>query len=667
MFIIPLSIRSNINSLVGYAAEHGRLAVLDDVLYILLWDRRYVELLSVPLLGQREEASAVKALYITDASIAVDSGTLRITLVSEKNIYFLDPALSIIEQHAHGLPDPRVETWGRETVLFSSGSFYSGHSCRSMRISPYFSRIKGYACGRVSGQDVCLYRTEEYLSIYTTGGSCLVSKHPCTQQAFISDEKILVFHENEILVYELENGLRLVKKIDIKIRLQVEWAEVCCVREMLFMSGSTGSGYVCYVDGYLYNTRRLVQSFVLYRNCFLGISSSSLYFLPNDRDFDMDLLENEKRAVLGIFSGSFTPYVCRTFKFRAQRKAGCKVGHFLSAMAYHGFKVECKKLICNTLSDIRKDFGCVRQLHVLDEMSKFNFQIYRIFMSLGVDPALIYDRITEILDPRLIDEDLLLRMLDISFREIAFLDSPMYFFLKGKHLMESGDFMECFLRCDGLYGDVVKLLEQHNKFAELLVLWKETGYCLGTSLHHAGTIELLPRGAFDFVCELWNRNGRRNTELVDKFINGRYDLVPDVPPPLRVLLAPLLVESCLANEPALGAGIELLLRMERHADAAKLYFHKYRTTDNEEHLASCLEHIGDRTFVYDGKLYGRENLRATSRPEYDAKKMIYENTRKIQRNQCVWTDVLRAERYPREFSEYLDELNIAENLFFQGG
>ena len=216
-----------------------------------------------------------------------------------------------------------------------------------------------------------------------------------------------------------------------------------CISGTTSTTSTTSGGNVLYVDGHLFDTNDLVQSFLVYRDCFVGVSENFVYFLPNDKDSRMKLLSSEERSLLpndkdsrmkllsseerllnNALSGSFTPYTCRNFGFTdiaSIKKQRTHVGHFLGFLVYCGFKIECIKLIYNSLNKLQtiessgshdqdSAHKTLRMIKILHEMRRFGYKAYKVFVGKWIDTERIYTKVTEAIDPEDVTEDMLIEM-----------------------------------------------------------------------------------------------------------------------------------------------------------------------------------------------------------------------------------------------------------------
>lgn len=681
MFVVPLSVRNNLNFLARYTPRRSRAVVAGDTLFMLLWDEEYLELVAVPLLAQAPETSVAKALFILDAAVTVSDGVVHVFAISKSTFYHSADGLNTLAETEHTFLHPEISAWGSNAVVFSKNTFYqfTGDGFRNLRISPYFRTITSYSCGHSSGSDVVLYQTNAYTSVYALDGTPVLKKHPCMQQIFISDGKLFVHSESEIFLYEIHRGLKLLARIDINVRIDAAWSHMEYHQGMLYMSGTSKDGHVLYADGYLFSTDDLVQSFGFYRNCFFGVGCSSLYFLPNDRDFDLRLLDGEVKVLDSVLGGGAVSQACRSFNSLREFKRGgsARVGYFLGVLVYHGFRIECRKLLCNALNDLQRS-GDVERIRVLREAAEFGYKIYRLFMNMDVDADRIYGRITEIVDPEAINKDLLTKMAEISFRDIDILCSPKYFLLKGRKLLEQGDaFMDSFLRCQGLFEDVARILEDHDKVQEIVVLWKTTGFCSGTSFermcrHDLASFELDGRDVMECICAMWMLVENRHERVgnIARFINGRYDLLDEfvIPDGLQTLLPSEIVKRCHGAPSEASLALPFLMANGREVEASMLHYNLFVRTGIRKHLEDCLKSIHDSVFVYEGRFVGRESLETSlERPCIDYRAVLAENTRRVgeMADGCVWTEVMQAERHPKEYAEYLHVLRERHSLNFR--
>ncbi|ADM11758.1 uncharacterized protein Eint_061530 [Encephalitozoon intestinalis ATCC 50506] len=689
MFLVPLSVRNNLNFLVRFDPKRSKMVVIGDELSILLWNEEYIELVTVPLLGRREETSVSKALPVIDAAISERDDGLHVFAITATKLYHFTDGLSSFSEMAHNFSRPEISAWGQTVVIFSSNSFYllTESGFKNLRISPYFRTIVTYSCGRTSNTDIIVYQTDSYTSIYSTDGIPILKKYPCTQKAFISDKGVAIQKNNEIFLYDVSDGVELLARINPNVRISAKWKYLKYQNNLLYMSGITNSGYILYVDGYLFDTNDLVQSFGSYRGCFIGVSSSFLYFLPNDKDFDLKLLDSEYRLLNNVLNGNFTPYTCRSFKFSKTKENSWdlaeeegkerKIGYFLGFLVYCGFKVECCKLICNTLNEVEKDSKAIKKLKVLNEAMKFGHRVYKRFVGMNVDIEKIYGKITEIIHPQAINEELLVDMAEISFRNIDFIEVPRYFLLQGRKLMEQGEeFMEPFYKCTGLFDDVVRILEKNDKIAEIILLWKKTGFGRDSSLEcickHNLAYLISQKHAYSIVsgwdvlrclCEMWKKSKDRCKASRDivQFIGGRYDLLVGciLPESMKTLMSSDMVEYFLKYSPGIEQGISFLLSNGRSTEASALYYHLLITTGDRTYLDESLRNIYDKVFIYRNKFVGRESLEELKKKEeMDYRQIILDNTEKIKKmsSGCLWTNVCTAEQYPEEYSQYLQLL-----------
>lgn len=680
MFVAPLSIRNNLNFLSKFAPRRSKSVVMGDTLHMLLWDEEYLELVTVPLLGQDEERSVVKALFVADAAMCAREEVLHIYAITNTALYCLVNGMDVLTETEHSFASPEISICGENVVVFSNNTFYlfDGLCFRNLHISPYFRTIRSYCM--CPSTDAILYQTETYTSIYTAGGRTVLRKHPCVEDMFLSDGKLFIHREGVVLVHEVSRDLRPVARIDTNIKIQAEWRHLQYRGGMLYMSGVFGDGYVLYVDGYLFSTEDLVQSFELYTNCFFGTGSGCLYFLPNDKDFDLRLLGSESKLLNSVLSGGPVSYVCRTFEFSGREETGtcreAKIGYFLSILVYHGFRVECRKLICRELNEMQRGSGSVERLRILDEASRFGYKIHRVFMDMRIDVHRIYGRVTEIIDPDIIDRDLLVRMTEITFRDIDFLDSPRYLVLKGRQVMKcGGDFMEWFYRCTGMFDKVVRMLEDADKVVELVLLWRNVGFCSGTSFEkmcrynlahfvHNGGVS--GREVMECLCEMWAMSSNRYEKVgcVVEFIDGRYDLLMgfSLQELLRPFLSQKIVERCYSVPGEIESSLDFLLSNGVSVAVSMLYYHRFRRTGNREYLDRSLENIHDNVFVYGGEFVGRETLYELvgkeDGDEEDYRHVLLGNVQRIREmdSGVVWTEVMRAEECPDEYKEYLEVL-----------
>ncbi|KAG5860154.1 hypothetical protein KMI_03g06060 [Encephalitozoon hellem] len=692
MFLIPLSIRNNLSLLVRFEPKRSEVVVMNDELSILLWNEEYIELVSVPLLGQKEETSASKALPVLDAAIVARDDGLHVFAITKTKFYHFTKGLSSFTEISHGFSLPEINAWGEVVVVFSNNSFYllTENGFRNLRISPYFRSIVSYSCGRSLNTDVIVYQTDSYTSIYSADGTPILEKYPCTQKAFVTGKGLAIQRGCEIFLYDVSDGVELLARINMNVKINAKWKHLKYHSDMLYMSGISNDGYILYADGYLFDTNDLVQSFEFYRNCFIGVSSSFLYFLPSDKDFDLKLLDSEYRLLNNVLNGNFTPYTCRSFKLFDkerlwEREEGkiSKTGYFLGFLVYCGFKVECCKLICNALNEVQSDRKSIRKLKILNEAMKFGHKAYKKFVNTDVHVEKIYGKITEIINPEAIDEELLVDMAEISFRDIDFIEIPRYFLLKGKKLMEqNGDFMSPFYKCTGLFDKVVTLLEKNDKVAEIVLMWKNTGFCKDSSLEYVCKHNLAylisQRCAHDIIsgwdalrclCEMWKKSKdkcKASRDIVE-FIDGRYDLVVGckLPPALIALMSEEIVLYCLRSSFGIDQAISFLLSNGRHGDASALYYHLFATTGKQAYLDESLNNIGNRVFIYRNMFVGRETLEdLKERKELDCRQAILDNIERIRStdNGLLWSNVCMSEKYPDEYGKYLrllDEMKKA--------
>nr|AGE95655.1 hypothetical protein ECU06_1560 [Encephalitozoon cuniculi] len=689
MFLAPLSIRNNLNLLVRFDPKRSKMTVVDDVLSMLLWNEEYIELVTIPLLAQQKETSVVKALPIIDAAIAVRDDGLHVFAITKSNLYHFTNGLSSFAEMPHSFVLPEVSAWGENVVVFSNNSFYllTGNGFKNLRISPYFRAIVSYSCGRTSNVDLIAYRTDSYTSIYSIDGTPILQKYPCTQKTFITDRGLAIQKNNEIFLYNVSDGIELAARINMNVKINAKWKYLKYHQDILYMSGIANDGHILYVDGYLFGTDDLVQSFEFYRNCFIGLSSSFLYFLPNDKDFDLKLLESEYRLMNNVLNGNFTPYTCRSFKLfdeeglwgAGERQGRARnPGYFLGFLVYCGFKVECCKLICNTLNEVQNDSKVLRRLRIFNEAMKFGHRVYRRFVNMDVNVEKIYGKITEIIDPEAINEELLVDMAEISFRDIGFIETPRYFFLKGKKLMEQGEeFMDSFYKCTGLFGEVVKKLEESDKAIEIVLLWKKTGFCRGESLGYICRHTLAHFisqscsygivSAWDILrclCEMWEKTRNRCKAARDivEFIGGRYDLIVGclLPAPLKTLLSPEVVQYCFRSSSGTEHAISFLLSNGRDVEASTLCYHLFVTAGDRTYLNESIKNIHNKVFIYRNRFVGKEVLEALNRrKDMDYRQIIFDNIEKVRemKEGCLWSYACMAEKYPDEYSQYLQLLN----------
>lgn len=683
MFLAPLSIRNNLGSLVRFEPKRSEVVVMNNELKMLLWNEEYIELVSIPLLAQQEETLISKALPTIDAAIVVRDDGLHVFAITKAKFYHFTKGLSLFNEISHSFCHPEINAWGEIVVVFSNNSFYllTENGFRNLHISPYFRNIVSYSCGKSLNTDMIVYQTDSYTSIYSVDGTPILEKYPCTQKAFVADKGLAIQKGSEIFLYDVSCGIELLARINMNVRINAIWKHMKYHRDMLYMSGISNDGYILYADGYLFDTNDLVQSFELYRNCFIGTSLSFLYFLPNDKDFDLKLLDSEYRLLNNVLNGNFTPYTCRSFKLfdgehpweREEGRIG-KAGYFLGFLVYCGFKVECCKLICNTLNEVQNDKRGIRKLKILNEAMKFGHRAYKKFVNMDICVEKIYGKITEIINPELINEEFLVDMAEVSFRDIDFIEVPRYFLLKGKKLMEQGEeFMDSFYKCTGLFDEVVMLLEKNDKVAEIVLLWKKTGFCKDSSLEyvckHSLAYLISQRCIHDIISgwdalrclyEMWERNKdkQRASKGIVKFIDGRYDLTIGciLPPALITLMSAEIVQYCLRSSLGIDQAISFLLSNGRCADASTLCYRLFITTGSQAHLDESLKNIGNRVFIYGNRFIGRETLEDLKEgKEPDCKQAILDNIEKIKNmdDGCLWSNVCTAEKYPDEYNKYL--------------
>ncbi|KAH9411174.1 hypothetical protein HK407_07g11650 [Ordospora pajunii] len=694
MFLVPLTMRSSLNLMSRFSPKKSRTIVLDDVLYLLLWNEEYLELVSIPLLGQGEEQCFVKAIFALDASIIVVDNTIHIYAIARNSLYCFRDRLNVFTEIPHCFESPEISAWDRNLVVFDRNMFYSftGDGFRNLHISPYFKSVSYYTCGKLSDVDVIVYQTSKYTSIYAIDGKPVLEKHPFVGSIFVRNGKLFV-HENGRFIHEVSNRMEILTRINTNIKRNVVWKEMLYCSEMLCISGiAPGPGSnVLYVDGHLFDTKDFVQSFLVYRGCFIGISDSFVYFLPSDKDWTMKLLSSEERLLNNALNGNFTPYTCRNFGFNSItsiERQRTPVGHFLAFLVYCGFKVECYKLICNNLNKLQGIEGSssrnhdgddaqkiLRMLKILNEMGKFGYKAYKVFVGTLIDAERIYTKATEVIDTEDINEDMLIRMLEISFRNVDFLESPRYFLIKGKKQMEQGvDFMNCFYRCDGMFDEVLDILEQRRRVVEIVLIWKRTRNCRKESLELLLKYKLaylvsceysdeMISGAdvLECLCEMWSRSNRKveNARSIVSFIDGRYDLVHGclLPHGLRILVGPVIVEIFLKQHLHFEQAVLFLLHNGMKTEASMLYYCKFCKTGEAVFADAFLKNIDEKVFTYEGKFVGKETFDegcVHKRESY--RNNILENLEiaKKMDDACLWTDCLKAEdEYPNEYEEYM--------------
>ncbi|KHN68783.1 hypothetical protein M896_130010 [Ordospora colligata OC4] len=517
-------------------------------------------------------------------------------------------------------------------------------------------------------------------------------KHPFVGSVFINNGELLVHESGHPFIHEVSNRIEILTKINTNIKISVVWKEMLYYQGMLCISGTTSGGNVLYVDGHLFDTKDLVQSFLVYRDCFIGVSENFVYFLPNDKDSTMKLLSSEERLLNNALSGSFTPHTCRNFGFTDItniKKQRTHVGHFLAFLVYCGFKIECSKLICNSLNKLQtiessgshdqdSAHKTLRMIKILNEIGRFGYKAYKVFVGKCIDTERIYTKVTETIDPEDVTEDMLIEMLELSFRNIDFLESPRYFLIKGKKQMEQGvDFMNAFYKCNGMFDDVLNVLEQNGRAVEIVMLWKKTRNCREESLELLFKYKLVNFVSCEYedeiisgadvlgcLCEIWDKSNRRveNASSIVSFIDGRYDLLHGylLPCGLRILISPMLVQIFFEQQMHFEQVASFLLYNEMKIEAAMLYYCKFCKTGETEFANGFLRNIDEKVFVYEGKFVGKETFdKPCIQNNEDYRNRILENIDIATKmdDGCLWTDCLKAEQYPSEYEEYMKILN----------
>ncbi|TBU08292.1 hypothetical protein CWI36_0157p0020 [Hamiltosporidium magnivora] len=357
MFQIPLTLRHKISGLTSISSVNDISSLIfNSTLYVLLQSQKYIELVSISLVSEKESLQ-MKCIFPISSSLSIHKNIIYVISISESYLYIFtkiseESNLVLFQKiKIPGFKNPVILKGGRNNspkneklsiFVFTSNQIHSfctelldmENEKRNLKIekikfckipiTPYFTKIKNISLSVFNNQEIITYNTSSYVSVYFTNGNPLIKKCklPPFKDIFLYDSQMYIFNnQNEISVCQIHvNSFILKYKIETKLDFDIKWLYLqherdeneyfCCekinsqIRKSntvpLILSGKMNNKYVLYVDGYLFETNSLVKTFQTYHNTFLGMSNDILFYLPDDSNFDLKFTSDEKNVFLAV-------------------------------------------------------------------------------------------------------------------------------------------------------------------------------------------------------------------------------------------------------------------------------------------------------------------------------------------------------------------------------
>lgn len=680
MFQVPLSIRHNVNEKAPRTTPRCTSScVFGNHLYILFVCDDCVEILVVPLLAQESE----KLLFVETtplcAHVEQKDQDVLLTVVTENaySVFFVNENLVLRDEVPHHFSCAEIAKKADVAVVKCANSFYMLEDSRFklLKISPYFATVRDWY---LTDKRFVVYLTCKHIHVYTLDAQFVLKEKQHGHFTFVASDNIICVDKSIIKISRVRDGaLVSVCQIDINMEINAEWkcGEYIPKFNMIFLSGIVKDKHVVYVDGYLFHTQDLVTSFHLYRNCFFGLSQSTLYFLPNDPDFnlqftkgEMECIENPQRAYTG-----------RKYDL-GETNCSARVGHVLACMVNTGVRVGIRKMVLNEIG--RPDADRDRVTLLMDFL-KFDYRAYQVWMDKKVDVEKIYCQISCIAGENEMTLKLLMKMQALSFTEVC---SDLkeyhteYLYLKGKHdLVRKGKYMESFMKCGRNVG---KLLLARNLVSDVVYLFKENRLedldpkdyekirklCFGeekskiwTNSQYHVTEEDIHR----LLVFIYNRIGG-DVKLLVQYCCGNYLFLEGLNGKYDRELENSVLGECMARDSFLKAGMDLFAKKRFALSLCKLKYRMFEKTGDKNALQGFRELIGEEVFVSGKKFVGKEMVEEHVQKDRNYGEVIRENIAKLRKlkSGCVWTDVAEARKWPAEFAGYTREMEKAERFYF---
>ncbi|KAF7684081.1 hypothetical protein TCON_0715 [Astathelohania contejeani] len=682
MFQAPLGIRSEISPALPTATPFlVDSLIYNDILYILLLSEKYAELLSVPLLANKSETRTLKIIFPLDGKLLINNGNVSVIIATDNKIIFYDETLNVINTAAHKLINPKITLTDSKIFLYSKNMFYrfEFNKLKKLNISPFYYNIERYTTGTIDDGDIIIYYSHGKYSIFRNGSAVIGDIG--NGDVFIAGNQILVISLGKVNCFKLmkqgkydQYSAILNQKIDTSIRYDIKW-EYCKYDDgILLLSGYDNKQCVIYVDGYLFNTTGLITSFQVYKNCFFGFDGTFLYFLPNDEDFGFELNNEENDENISILK--YTPE-CTGYEMDGI------AGEFMGCLLYHGFKIQIRKMIFNILNGSEEPSPYF--LLILNELNKFDYKIYKIFVGNEFSIKGFYNQITFLVPEENFNFKMLIKALELEFREIGWLEEILikedndlknsYFYIKGVNQyynnVNTGNakgYIESFLNLTSMRLRAVNFLMKNfcMDVIELVNVW---------GLDGVDVVQLV-----DLICEYSPIVPKL---LYSKLLGRVFSKEEDLGSELRNEMLKELVGWGVKTE---NSGLTNLIREfkdtvcdliyeTRHSNiffAGKALFINgdlrgypiLYSVGTEKALRICYDFMEDYVFIYEREFIDKEKIKR--KLEYKIIKEeevnIKENIKKLRslKPGCVWTHTYKA----GNIEEYLKELKKAEDIYF---
>ncbi|EOB15178.1 hypothetical protein NBO_8g0042 [Nosema bombycis CQ1] len=398
-----------------------------------------------------------------------------------------------------------------------------------------------------------------------------------------------------------------------------------------------------------------------YKNTIFCGSSELIYFVPQDKDAGLKLSGTEYVALKNILENKFSPFVTRTFEYDESnysrllknkideinwRRPLVKTiykdkvlylpepnesinGIFLSLLVSQAAQIQIKKLICNGLKFIKSTGQGRDYLKMLEVFTKFNHKIYKVFTTLKIDFSRLWTNFTLILDPNEINENLLLKCLEIDFHDVDLnwkgSQKAFYEVIKGinsykKRLDEPFNIGDDHLKAvnktsillnEDTSQEVIDYFYEmfllNRDFIEIFHLSLQTG-----TVPPAAFLEILKEDQTTLENFYYEKpkiisfieNFLRNEEDYEWFVcflQGEYGFIGFSPKYSKFILRESLSNSSLTLK-----GLEYFYKGNEPRGVSRLLYKLFK--DGKRPEQKYFECIGDYVFVCDHKFIGREYL-----------------------------------------------------------
>lgn len=485
-----------------------------DVLHLLVLTESFLEYIQIPLDG-RPEVYEEKVCYPLDGCLCLCGDTVRAYVVTKEGVYVHKGEFIPLE-----IEGGRIKAKEGLVILVVDKSFLGFKRSEIIRVEEggisslgTFPRVLEFDMS----SSFIFFRTTGGVSIYSLVGIPYLRDYKAPGGVFLENDRMVLEDGGCYYVYRILKGsIEQTKRIR---HLPKEVGRISL--SPLTYSGKEEDGYVFYRDGVVYRVQSLITSFVEYRGCLFCCSKEMLYFLPREKDSNIQLTGTERIAMANILENKFSPFVTRTFDdvddinvnvddldvqvdmdcgfvktkalhtqegiFLPERififKDSSENGLFLSLLAYQGFRIQTRKMVCNTLAYIKKTGKGLDTLKILDLIMKWGDP--RAFEHLRIDfPRRLYDSFSRILKDIHLPH-LLLRFLEVK-RVGCDLEGEAFEILRG---------IERYRKGDRIYEDgsrrvgtnvlpfFFRILDKNRDIPGILHLYKSTGYFTHPSTH----------------------------------------------------------------------------------------------------------------------------------------------------------------------------------------